>query len=151
MRSQAQGFDLLSSSSSAVSRRAFIGGLVAGGATLLAPAVLGGEVAQAQPAPVLPFPIVGGTPIGPFGLKHFYFPTFPNPAGDSNNYVSNGTGDLSTIRDFNGVVGGVEFPPTAPVSGDPFGGMFWGADIRFIKGTYVGRDNREHRAAFAFV
>jgi hypothetical protein len=66
--------------------------------------------------------------------------------------VSNGTGDLSTSRDFNGIVGGIEFLRAAPVSGDhPLGGMFWAADMRFMMGTYVGRDNHKHRAAFAFV
>jgi hypothetical protein len=132
----------------ALSRRKFLGGALATGGALsvagLAPAV-----AQAASVTVQPNPILGGTQLGPF-FKHFYFPTLANPVG-ATQVVETGTGDGSTIRDFNGVLGIAEFPPTAAATDPFFGGKFWAADIRFMKGVFVGPDHAKHRATFAFL
>jgi hypothetical protein len=133
----------------ALSRRRFITTALAGSAALGLPA-LSPAIAQAA-APVLPNPINGGTVVGPFGLKHFYFPTNPSPVGPVPNFVSNGSGDASTIRDFRGTVGLAEFPPTGVVTDDPFKGAFWAADLRFMQGSFIGRDNHKHRGTFAFI
>ena len=106
-------------------------------------------VAGAAPATPLPNPIKGGTQLGPF-FKHFYFPTLANPVG-ATQVVANGSGDGATIRDFNGVIGVSEFPPTGKATDPFFAGEFWAADIRFLKGRYVGKDNTKHRGAFAFI
>jgi hypothetical protein len=99
----------------------------------------------------LPNPIKGGSVINHFPLKHFYFPTIPNPAGITSNVVSNGTGDPSTIRDFQGIVGAADLPPTGTVSGDPLGGVFWGADCRFMQGKFIDRDRHEQHGTLAFI
>jgi hypothetical protein len=132
----------------ALSRRQFLGAAVAGGAALSLPGLVP-VVAEAATPASLPNPIKGGTQLGPF-FKHFYFPTQPNPAG-ATQVVENGSGDGSTIRDFKGLIGVSEFPPTG-VANDPFfQGKFWAADVRFMKGQYVGRDNARHHGTFAFI
>jgi len=65
--------------------------------------------------------------------------------------VADGSGDGSTIRDFKGQIGVSEFPPTGAASDPFFGGKFWAADVRFMKGVFVGRDNARHRGTFAFI
>jgi hypothetical protein len=137
----------------ALTRRKFIGTAVAGGAALGLPALMPGAAFASTPVDtaVLANPINGGTVVGPFGQKHFYFPTNPTPIGVVSNIVSNGTGDPSTIRDFKGTIGLSEYPPTGVVHGDPFGGQFWAADLRFIDGQFLGKDNRRHDGTFAFI
>ena len=132
----------------ALSRRQFLGAAVASGAAVSLPG-LAPVVAEAATAPVLPNPIQGGTQLGPF-FKHFYFPTLVNPPG-ATQVVDKGTGDGSTIRDFKGHIGVSEFPPTGGASDPFFGGNFWAADVRFMKGVFVGRDNAHHRGTFAFI
>jgi hypothetical protein len=59
----------------------------------------------------------------------------------------------STISDFKGLVG------LANVGGNGVGtgpdgeqrDLFFDADVRFMKGTYVGVDHRQHEGTFAFV
>jgi hypothetical protein len=132
----------------ALSRRRFLGAALAGGAALGLPG-LTPIAAEGATRSSLPNPIKGGTQLGPF-FKHIYFPTLVNPVG-ATQVVENGSGDASTIRDFNGLVGLGDFPPTGAADDPFFGGKFWAADIRFMKGHYVGRDNAKHRAAFAFI
>jgi hypothetical protein len=132
----------------ALSRRQFLGAAAAGGAALTLPA-LTPLAAQAATATSLPNPIKGGTQLGPF-FKHFYFPTLANPVG-ATQVVENGSGDGSTIRDFKGKIGVSEFPPTGVATDPFFGGKFWAADVRFMKGRFVGRDNVTHRGTFAFI
>ena|ERR1700730_14178317 len=132
----------------ALSRRQFLGAAAATGAALSLPG-LGPVIAEAATPPVLPNPIKGGTQLGPF-FKNFYFPTLANPVG-STQVVADGSGDGSTIRDFKGQIGVSEFPPTGAASDPFFGGKFWAADVRFMKGVFVGRDNARHRGTFAFI
>jgi len=134
----------------AFSRRRFIGTALASSAVLALPA-LAPAVAHAKTDKTLPNPINGGTVIGPFGLRHFYFPINPTPLGTVPNVVADGTGDPSTIRDFNGIVGLAEFPPTGAVSGDPLGGAFWAADVRFMQGQFIDRDGHQHRGTLSFI
>src|SRR5258708_3677160 len=73
----------------ALSRRQFIGTALAGGAALGVPALAPGLAFASTPVDtaVLANPINGGTVIGPFGLKHFYFPANPTPIGNVSNTV----------------------------------------------------------------
>jgi hypothetical protein len=87
--------------------------------------------------------------LGPF-FKHFYFPTLANPVG-ATKVVENGSGDGSTIRDFKGHIGVSEFPPNGAANDPFFGGKFWAADVRFMKGLFVGQDNARHRGTLAFI
>jgi TAT (twin-arginine translocation) pathway signal sequence len=132
----------------ALSRREFLGTALATGAALSLPGLVP-VIAEASDGSALPNPIRGGTQMGPF-FKHFYFPTLMNPIG-ATKVVENGTGDGATIRDFNGFIGVSEFPPTGPASDPFFGGKFWAADIRFMKGQFVGQDNARHHGAVAFI
>jgi hypothetical protein len=131
------------------SRRRFLGTALA---TLALPS-LAPAVAHADSDDKLPNPIKGGTVIGPFGLKHFYFPTNPTPIGVVDNVISDphAPGDPSTIRDFSGIVAGAEFPPTAVVTNDPLGGKLWGADVRFMQGQFVDRTGRTRHGTLAFI
>jgi TAT (twin-arginine translocation) pathway signal sequence len=131
----------------ALSRRQFLGAAAASGAALTLPG-LAPVVAEAATPPLLN-PIKGGTQLGPF-FKHFYFPTKPNPVG-STIVVEDGSGDGSTIRDFKGQIGVSEFPPNGAATDPFFGGKFWAADVRFMKGLFVGRDGARHHATFAFI
>jgi TAT (twin-arginine translocation) pathway signal sequence len=132
----------------ALSRRQFLSTALAGGAALSLPG-LAPVLAEASAAASLPNPVKGGTQLGPF-FKHFYFPTLVNPVG-ATQVVADGSGDGSTIRDFRGSVGVSDFPPTGAASDPFFGGKFWAADIRFMKGRFVGRDGAQHRGAVAFI
>ena len=132
----------------ALSRRRFLGAALASGAALSLPG-LAPVIAEASDGSTLPNPIKGGTQLGPF-FKHFYFPTLANPVG-ATQVVENGSGEGSTIRDFNGVIGVSEFPPTGAANDPFFWGKFWAADIRFMKGLFVGRDNARHHGAVAFI
>src|SRR5690348_6727144 len=119
----------------AFSRRRFLGGVAGLGAGLALPAI-------ARPSSnVLAKPIPGGLDLlGNGEIFHVYLPgTAP---------------ELSTITDFNGVLGateilgswsggGVTAPPDTPLVFD--------ADVRFMAGEYIGRDGGNHQGTFAFV
>jgi len=122
---------------------------VAAGSALGMPAL----AAAAAPGPGEPNPIPGGTTIDGLGLFHFYFPTSSNPVG-SPDTIESGRGDPSTITDFNGFLGVGEFgSPASPGTGKDGDGttLYWGADVRFMDGEYVGVDGRHRQGAFAFI
>jgi hypothetical protein len=57
--------------------------------------------------------------------------------------------EMSTITDFNGVVGGSEIRGTAHGSdGTTYG---FDTDMRFMRGVYVGLDDRVHQGTFGFI
>jgi hypothetical protein len=57
--------------------------------------------------------------------------------------------EMSTITDFNGVLGGSEIRGTAQGSdGSSYG---FDTDMRFMRGVYVGLDKRIYQGAFAFI
>jgi len=121
---------------SRVSRRQFLrGGAVAVGAVAGAGFV---DVASVFGAPGAdPRPIPGGfdenfNPVPRDPLIH----VLPPAAGF----------EMSTITDFNGVVGAGE------VQGTANGGQFnFDADMRFMQGMYVGTDRRLRQATFGFI
>lgn len=118
------------------SRRSFLQGGVALAAGMAIPPVLYGS--QEHP---LPKPIPGGLDLlGNGNIFHVYLPgTAP---------------ELSTIGDFNGVLGATEILGSwsgggvTPPADTP---LVFDADVRFMDGEYNGRDGRNHQGTFAFV
>ncbi len=57
--------------------------------------------------------------------------------------------EMSTITDFNGVVGGSETRGTAH---DTDGNQYsFDCDMRFMRGEYIGLDGRRHHGSFGFI
>ena len=118
----------------AISRRAFLAASAVATGAVLAPEMWMPVFAAEEFSP--PNPIKGGTTT-PFGVLHFYFPSA----------IESKTGDPSLIRDFNGFVGMGEWTGGKVASSS----MTWNADIRFMKGEFVGKDGEEHRGTFGFI
>ena len=57
--------------------------------------------------------------------------------------------EMSTITDFDGVVGGSEIRGRA--HGSDGSAFEFDTDMRFMHGTYVGLDERVHRGTFGFI
>jgi hypothetical protein len=109
------------------------GGVVAGAALGAGPASAAGDKFRNRAAE--PRPIPGG--IQPFG-----------PGTETFHVFLPGAGDPSTITDFDGVVG------IADVQGVGTGAnarSAFDADMRFMRGRYVGLDGRRHHGTFGFV
>src|SRR5690348_17796106 len=137
--------DALSSSHHArhaFSRRAFIGGTAAAaagaslGSGLLWPAT--GSAASLSGRGRLPRPTTATTTVG--GVD-FHFTSF-----------GPGT-DPSSITDFKGLVGvaDVRGHGTARHRDGRTEKLLFDTDMRFMKGTYVGRDGKVHRGTFGFI
>jgi hypothetical protein len=85
-----------------------------------------------------PRPIPGG-----FSLtKNTFVPTDP----DFHFFLPGIGFEMSTITDFNGVVGGSETRGTANDEAYSFD-----CDMRFMRGVYVGLDGRRHNRSFGFI
>ncbi len=137
----------------ALTRRQFLGSAaLAGGAAMTSGIWFPELVNAAAFAEADPLNIPGGTTL-PFQPTpfHFFFPT-ANPF--STDTIANGGGDLSTIYDFMGSVGVAEINGNG-IGTDTTSGkskpMSWAADVRFMKGTYVGTEGDSRTGAFAFV
>jgi len=118
-----------------------VGGVFASG-------LLRSTLARAADNIVLPNPIPGGftgEQLGCPGVTevfHVNFPTFP------------GEVEPSTITDFNGFHGDAHFQGFGTATNTGTGAqtrLFYDADIRFMKGVYIGVDGETHRSAFALV
>jgi hypothetical protein len=95
----------------------------------------GGDGALPKPIPFAQKLPVPARTYGPF---HFMF---PGPADQGH--------EPSLITDFNGFVGGAMFSGTGTDgNGDA---LTFSGDIRFMKGTYVGVDAKNHLGAFSFI
>jgi hypothetical protein len=57
--------------------------------------------------------------------------------------------DMSTITDFNGIVGGSEIRGTA--HGTDGTTYDFDTDMRFMRGVYIGLDGRVHTGSFGFI
>jgi hypothetical protein len=57
--------------------------------------------------------------------------------------------EMSTISDFNGIVGGSEIQGTA--HGSDGSSYDFDTDMRFMRGTYVDRDGRVRKGSFGFI
>ena len=124
-----------------LSRRAFIGGAAAAaagtslGSGLLWPAAASaGSFSVAPPRPAPATTTVNGVAF------HFVDPFHPGV-------------DPSSITDFKGLVGvaDVRGHGTARHRDGRTEKLLFDTDMRFMKGTYVGRDGNVHRGTFGFV
>lgn len=125
----------------ALSRRRFLAAAGLAGGAAVTSSIWMPQVAQGS-GTVPPTPIPYGTTIkGPHGdvLFHFQFP------------VANT--DVSSIFNFKGVVGvaDIEGPGAGVHNGDELDEPHFGSDNRFMKGTYVGTDGKQHNGTFAFI
>ena len=77
-------------------------------------------------------------PTRQYGPFHFYF---PGPADQGH--------EPSLITDFNGFIGVAKASGTGK-DGDG-NALTFSADMRFMKGEYVGVDGKNHRGAFSFI
>lgn len=113
---------------------AALGGVA--GVGLLDPSLAFGSVATA------PRPIPGGFDQN-FNIV---------PSGAFLHVVSPGIGfEMSTITDFNGVIGGSQTRGTAHDNTDTRNQYSFDCDMRFMRGVYVGLDGRLHNASFGFI
>ena len=132
----------------ALSRRRFLTTAAAGTLGL----VLGSGLRLPAPAyadddlpGVAPRPIPGGLTGEQFGIPGLteVFHVFPPAPGF----------ELSTITDFKGFVGAAHIKGTgtgtSPQTGDSR--LFFDADMRFMRGRYIGVDGRQHDGTFGFI
>ena len=132
----------------AMTRRTFLGSAAfAGGAAATAGIWLPEFARAAAFAEADPRFIPGGTmlPFQPTPF-HFFFPT----GGPSGVTVESGHGDPSTITDFDGMIGVADVGQTSGTDGAGTQ-LLWKADVRFMKGTYMGTEGDTRTGAFAFV
>jgi hypothetical protein len=128
----------------ALSRRKFLStAALAGGAVMTSPLWAAKLAEAAAFAEADPRFIPGGTtlPHPPFlappnNFFHFFFP---------------GAGDPSTITDFDGMVGVADVGFNGGTSVLDGQRLVWKADVRFMKGTYVGTEGDTRTGAFAFI
>lgn len=111
------------------------------------------EERDGQPLCGRPLPIPHVTDLsakfGPFAFPHFFLP------GPVDNPPSNTKGhDPSTITNFRGFIGQADLnfsgTGTDTATGQSAAYQFH-TDMRFMKGVFIGADEREHRGTFAFI
>jgi hypothetical protein len=120
----------------AFSRRQFLGATAAAGgaaapASLWMPLLT--EASSIDPTPI-PETIFPGTPF------HVQFPLPGN--------------DQSTINNFKGMVASTQVSgkgTTTDTSTGATSPFFFGSDMRFMQGTYIGEDGQTHKGTFVFV
>lgn len=125
-----------------LSRRTFLRGSAGAAGLALGSGLLRQLPASAAPPGTgEPSPIPGGIQPVPGGpVFHIFLP------GEGS--------EPSTITDFNGSVGVSVTQGTWSATGTPTGGVssgVWEADMRFMKGLFVGTDGRRRQGAFGFV
>jgi hypothetical protein len=123
-----------------VSRRVFLGGSAGAAGLLLGSGLLRELPALAAPPGTgQPKPIPGGIVVG--GTTFHLF--LPGPGAEP-----------STITDFNGFSGVAVVDGTWAATGTPTGGVssgVWEADMRFMKGLFVGTDGLRRQGTFGFI
>ncbi len=123
-----------------VSRRTFLRGSAGAAGLLLGSGLLGQLPALAAPPGTgQPKPIPGGITVG--GTTFHLF--LPGPGSEP-----------STITDFNGFSGVAVVDGAWAATGTPTGGVasgVWEADMRFMKGLFVGADGLRRQGTFGFV
>lgn len=133
-----------------VSRRRFIGAVAGAGGAAITSGLWTPLLAEAAAfAEADPRHIPGGTllPFQPTPF-HFFFPTDGVPGAVT---IESGHGDPSLITDFHGMVGVADLGQTGGTSLLDGKRLLWKADVRFMKGTYVGTEGDTRTGAFAFV
>jgi len=117
----------------ALSRRQFLGTAAAAGGVAAAASLWVPSLAHAEaPGAGTPRPIPGTVaPGAPFHVK------LPGAGSEP-----------STITDFNGFIAIADIEGTGTGAGS---GLTFGADVRFMTGTFRGTDNRIHSGTFGFI
>jgi len=122
-----------------VSRRRFLGRVAGGAGVLVGASMLGpGAVAAPLKKNATPKPIPGGLEFGGITFHVYPFGRDQEP---------------SVITDFNGFVGVAQVQGTG-VGTNPDGTtetLLYDTDMRFMKGVYVGLDERMHQGTFSFI
>ena len=134
----------------AMTRRKFLGSAaLAGGAAATAGMWLPQFTKAAAFAEADPAFIPGTTtlPFAPTTPFHFFFPTDGVPGAVT---VASGHGDPSLISDFDGMIGVADVGQTTGTDGAG-NQLLWKADVRFMKGTYIGTEGDNRTGAFAFI
>ncbi len=123
-----------------VSRRAFLRGSAGAAGLLLGSGLLQQLPALAAPPGTgQPKPIPGGITVG--GTTFHLF--LPGPGAEP-----------ATITDLNGFSGVAVVDGTWAATGTPTGGVssgVWEADMRFMKGLFVGTEGQRRQGTFAFI
>lgn len=112
----------------ALSRRHVIRTAAASTAVVFGSGLLTPELASAKRSPISPKPIP--ETLAPGAPFHILFPDSEEP---------------SAITDFNGFVGATD------IQGTGTDGLLFDVDMRFMKGAYIGVDEKVHHATFGFV
>jgi len=131
-----------------MARRQFV--RVGAGASALALGAGMGMSIPALAAPAsnsAPNPVPGGTLLGHLlgypndnRVFHFFFPAFGN--------------EVATVTEFRGVVAAAEVQGSGigtDTSNHATSTLYFDADLRFMKGTYVGVDGRPHDRTVGFI
>ena len=122
-----------------VSRRGFLGRVAGGAGVLVGASMLGpGAVAAPLKKNATPKPIPGGFEVGGITFHVYGFGRDQMP---------------SSITDFNGFVGVAQVQGTGTAT-NPDGTtetLLYDTDMRFMKGVYVGLDERMHQGTFSFI
>jgi hypothetical protein len=138
-----------------LSRRQFLRTAGAASGAVVAATALRPALAFADAGSVRPRPIPYGLPGSVFGdphNTHFYHvlpPLPPGSDGKPGQYI-----DCSTITDFNGMMAAANINGTGTgtaTPGNPGGRFTFNVDMRFMDGTYVGANRKQHEGTFAFV
>lgn len=99
---------------------------------------------------VLPKPIPGGSPLAREFCKSSsteIFHVFFIPSSQVTTFP-----DLSTITDFDGVIGGADvLGNVTRLDKKGSTSLFFDNDMRFMKGRYIGVDGQEHTGTFGFI
>jgi hypothetical protein len=128
-----------------LSRRQFVGTSAAAGA-LLGSRLLMPKLVFAHEDMLAPRPIPGGLPL--LQLSGIPDPTIFHVFG-----VEPGQ-ELSTITDFDGLVGAAEISGTGTGTNTRPGEatkLFFDTDMRFMKGEFIGLDGEEQDGTFGFI
>jgi hypothetical protein len=92
-------------------------------------------------AAAAPRPIPGGLKLPNFNIV---------PSGADLHVLPPGIGfEMSSITDFNGVIGGSQTRGTA--QGSDGTSFSFDCDMRFMRGVYVGLDGHVHNGSFGFI
>ena len=96
-------------------------------------------------------PVGKKPPIGPRPIPGGFDENFNLVSDDAAfHFLPPGIGfDMSTITDFNGIVGGSEIRGTA--HGKDGTAYDFDTDMRFMRGVYIGLDERVHAGSFGFI
>jgi hypothetical protein len=98
-----------------------------------------------------PSSVFGSAAVAPRPIPGGFAPDFTPVSSDPFIHVLNPSvgSEMSTITDFNGVIGASETQGAA--QGSDGSQYSFDCDMRFMRGAYVGLDGRMHNGSFGFI